>query len=66
MNTELHELLEQALAEAEISMDIEQAITMLDQHMEELELLEAKIGKAVVTIDDLRALLAARQKRIAG
>lgn len=58
------DLVDRALREAADTIDGEHAIAMLDRNLEELELLEARIGKAVVAIDDLRGLFAARRKQV--
>jgi hypothetical protein len=60
---EIRNLVDRALQEVDTSLDVDEAIAMLDRQMEELEMLEARIGKAVVSIDDLRGLFAARRMR---
>ena len=54
-------IIDEARIQAETARDSDNTIAMLDRQLAELEALEARIGKAVVAIDDLRGMVAARK-----
>ncbi|MCB9989315.1 MAG: hypothetical protein H6868_08310 [Rhodospirillales bacterium] len=60
--TDIRDLVDRALSDAEGEINVDETIAMFDRQMEELEELEARICKSIVVIDDLRALFAARRK----